>query len=128
MIGYLSLFFEKNCISIAKYLKKDVTFKWNDLEKGDFKSIEQYIIHALALLSLDFNKEVFLYTFASDHPYAIILTQKSDQGAEVPISFNSSNFQGDEINCSDLETQAYIVFKSQNNVDNSYSQGNSARK
>ena len=44
--------------------------------------------------------------------YAAILTQLNDQEIEAPISFFSSNLQGAELNYSDVEKQAFAMFKS----------------
>ena len=63
------------------------------------------------MVSPDFGKEFFLYTFASDVSYATILTQKEKKGNEVPISYMSSNLQGAELNYPNVEKQGYAVFK-----------------
>ena len=59
-----------------------------------------------------FSNHFILYTFASEKSYATILTQVNDDKAEAPISFFSSNLQGVELNYSDVEKQAFDVFKS----------------
>ena len=41
------------------------------------------------LMSLDFVKEFFLYTFATDTLYGAMLTERNQDGDEVPISFMS---------------------------------------
>ncbi len=63
------------------------------------------------MLSPDFDKEFYLYTFASDLSYAGVLTQKNDQGDEIPILFTSSAFTGVELNYPEVDKQAYAVFK-----------------
>lgn len=52
-----------------------------------------------------------MYTFASNVSYATILTQKNDDGNEVPISYMSSNLQGVELNYPGVEKQGFAVFK-----------------
>jgi len=79
-------------------MKKDVVYKWSDEAKKSFHRIKEVITESPALVSPNFNKEFFLYTFASDVSYAAILTQKNDDGNEVPISYMSSNLQGAELN------------------------------
>ena len=66
------------------------------------------------MLSPDFDKEFYLYTFTSDLSYAGVLTQKNDQGDEVPILFTSSSFAGAELNYPEVDKQAYAVFKAIN--------------
>eukprot|EP00253_Pinus_taeda_P016488 PITA_16488 len=52
-----------------------------------------------------------LYTLASASSYAAVLTQINDQNLEAPISFYSSNLQGAEPNYSEVEKQAFAVYK-----------------
>jgi len=72
-------------------MKKGVVYKWSDEAKKVFQQIKEAIAEAPALISPNFDKELFLYTFASDVPYVAILTQKNNKGNEVPISYMSSN-------------------------------------
>ena len=75
-------------------IKKVVDFKWNELEKEAFAKIKRLIAESPSLLSPDFSKDFYLYTFASDLSYAVVLTQKNDQGDEIRILFTSSAFTG----------------------------------
>ena len=79
-------------------IKKVATFKWNEVEKDAFVKIKRLIAESPTLLSPNFDKEFYLYTFASELSYAGVLTQKNDQGDEVPILFTSSSFTGEELN------------------------------
>jgi hypothetical protein len=63
------------------------------------------------LRSPDFNREFFLYTFASDQSLVVVLTQKNDANNEAPISFMITNIQGVEINYTSIDKHAYAVFK-----------------
>ena len=60
----------------------------------------------------DFSKHFSLYTLATETSYGVVLTQPNDQQEEAPISFFSSNLQGAKLNYSDVEKQAFAVFKS----------------
>ena len=51
-------------------IKKDTIFKWNHESKYSCKRIEQSIVEAPTLRSLDFDKEFILYTFTFDTSYA----------------------------------------------------------
>ena len=53
-----------------------------------------------------------LYTFATDFSYAAILIQKNHEDIKIPISFMSLAFKGDELNHSQVDKQAYKVYKS----------------
>lgn len=76
---------------IQLMMNKDVMYRWSDEAKRSFQRIKEAIVEAPTLVSPNFDKEFLLYTFASDVSYAAILTQKNDNGDEVPISFMSSN-------------------------------------
>jgi hypothetical protein len=62
-------------------------------------------------MSPDFSQDFTLYTFASDHSYAAVLTQNNVENNEVPIAFMRSAFKGAELNYPVVNRQAYIVFK-----------------
>lgn len=92
-------------------IKKNSVFKWGPIEKEAFDSIKQSIINSSALNTPNFSNQFILYTLASDSSYAAVLTQINDQNLEAPISFYSSNLQGAELNYSELEKQAFVVYK-----------------
>ena len=52
-----------------------------------------------------------MYTIASDSSYAAVLTQINDHNLEAPISFYSPNLQGAELNYSEVEKQAFALYK-----------------
>lgn len=92
-------------------MKKDVVYRWSNEAKKLFQRIKEAIAEAPVLFSPNFDKEFLLYTFAFDVSYVAILTQKNDDGNEVPISYMSSNRQGVELNYPDVEKQGFVVFK-----------------
>ena len=80
-------------------------------EKEAFELIKQSIINAPALNTLNFSNHFTLYTIASDLSYAAVLTQINNHNLEAPISFYSSNLQGAELNYSEVEKQAFAIYK-----------------
>ena len=84
-------------------IKKDAIFNRGQTEKESFHRILEAISEAPSLLIPDFNKDFILYTFAFDISYATVLTQLNQQNSEVPISFMSSNFKGDELNYHEVD-------------------------
>ena len=92
-------------------IKKDTNFSQGNNKKQSFEIILEATSEAPSLLSLDFNKDFILYTFASDISYVDVLTQHNKQNYEVPISFMSSNFKGVEINYHEVDKQAFDVFR-----------------
>lgn len=92
-------------------MKKDVVYRWSDEVKKSFKRIKETIVKTPMLVNPNFDKELLLYTFASDVSYAAIVTQKNDDANEVPISYMSSNLQGEKLNYPNMEKQGFVVFK-----------------
>ena len=76
-----------------------------------FTSIKEAITTYPSLMSPDFSKEFFLYTFATDISYAAVLTQKNQEGNEVPISFMSVGLEEAQLKYPEVDKQAFTVFK-----------------
>ena len=62
-------------------------------------------------MSPDFLKDLFLYTFATDTSYVVVLTQKNQDENEVPISFMSVGLDGPQLKYPEVDKQAYAIFK-----------------
>ena len=84
-------------------IKKDSSFSWGDREKDLFIRIREAIDEEPTLVSPDFRKYFILYTFTSDISYAVVLTQRNQQGNEVPISFMRLNLKGAELNYHEVD-------------------------
>jgi hypothetical protein len=95
---------------LQNLIKKDVLYKWGSQENQDFDSIRKSIIEAPSLMSPDFSQDFTLYTFASDRSYVVVLTQKNVESNEIPISFMSSSFKGEELNYPTVDQHAYTCF------------------
>jgi hypothetical protein len=96
---------------LQNMIKKDVLFKWGPQENLSFHSIRKSIKESTSLMSPDFSKDFMLYTFASDISYVVVRTQKNAENNEIPISFMSFAFKGEELNYPAVDQQAYVVFK-----------------
>jgi len=59
---------------IQEMIKKDAIYNWGKNENDVFTHIKQEIVDALVLYNQDFNKDFFLYTFASNNSLAAVLT------------------------------------------------------
>ena len=66
--------------------------------KDAFIKITKSIMDSPALMPPNFIKDFILDTFTTDVYYATMLTQKNAQDVEIPVSFLSSTFKGDELN------------------------------
>jgi hypothetical protein len=93
-------------------IKNDVHFRWTPLENEEFENIKTVRANVPSLWSPDFSKYFLLYTFASNHSLAAVLTQKDEQGDEYPIVFMRIGLQGVELSYTMVEKQAVVVHKS----------------
>ena len=66
---------------------------------------------ALVLLSPDYTKPFYIYSFASEHTCVAILTQKVDDQDEHPIAFMSSPLKDVELRYPNVVKQAYALVK-----------------
>jgi hypothetical protein len=60
-------------------------------------NIKEAIANAPSLMNPDFMREFILYMFVTDTSYVIVLTQKNQDGDEVPISFMSAGLDGPQL-------------------------------
>lgn len=79
-------------------IKKDSNFKWTKERKEAFDIIKEAIAENPTLRIPSFDNEFILYTFASDHSIAAVLTHKSKVGEEFLVYFMSTRLQGVELN------------------------------
>jgi hypothetical protein len=70
-------------------LKKDVKIKWDSESRQSFEQVKQALTEAPVLISPDFTKYFYLFSFASEHTIATMLLQKNSEGYEQPIAFFS---------------------------------------
>jgi hypothetical protein len=103
--------FAETIKSLQNIIYKDVEFKWDHERKSSFSNIKTTISQAPLLRSLDFSKDLFLYTFASDQSLVVVLTWKDDENSEALISFLRTNIQGSELNYLAIDKQSYAVYK-----------------
>jgi hypothetical protein len=96
---------------LQEMIKKDANFKWSKERKEAFDKVKEATVEAPTLWSPNFDNEFILYTFASDHSIATVLTQKNEDGEEFPVSFMSTGLQGAELKYPAIDKQAFAVFK-----------------
>ena len=61
-------------------LKKEVGVKWNMEAKQYFELVKQALTQTPILISPDFNKDFYIFSFASEHTVAVVLLQKNLMG------------------------------------------------
>jgi hypothetical protein len=72
---------------ITNMLKNDVVIKWSLEEKSTFQRIKQALVEAPVLVSPDYAKEFFIFSFAFEETIVAVLLQKNEEGHEHPIAF-----------------------------------------
>lgn len=61
-------------------IKQKDEYKWEAKQREVFTNIKKAIANPPSLMSPNFSQEFFLYTFAIDTSYAVVLTQKNKDG------------------------------------------------
>lgn len=90
-------------------LKRDDKVEWILEAKKYFMEIKRAITDALVLVSLDYSKPFYIYSFSLDHSCVSMLMQKDDKGSEHPISFMSSPLKDVELCYPNVEKQVYAL-------------------
>jgi hypothetical protein len=96
---------------ITNMLKKDVVIKWSQKETSAFQMIKQALVESPVLVSPDYTKEFFIFTFTSKETIVVVLLQKNEEGNEKPISFSRKSIRDDELKDDILENMAYALVK-----------------
>ena len=65
----------------------------------------------MVLISLDFKKYFFIFSFASEHTVVFVLLQKNIKGKEQPISFFSKALRDAPLKYNIMEKQAFALIK-----------------
>lgn len=97
---------------INDMLKKGSKIVWNAETKRAFQEIKEAITNTPVLISPNYSKTFFLYSFALDHSIAGVLTHRDDNQDERPIAFMSFPLRDTTLRYSTLEKQAYDLVQS----------------
>jgi hypothetical protein len=93
-------------------LRKDSELKWTEAARHSFNTIKEAITTTPILISLDFSKVFYIFSFASSDTIAAVLLQKNADDQEQPIAFFSKVLRDAEVKYELLEKQAYALVKS----------------
>jgi hypothetical protein len=108
--------FIANFVELTKHitcmLRKDSEVKWTEEAKHSFEAIKEAIMTAHVLISPNFDKDFYIFSFASNDTIAAVLLQKNDDGHEQPIAFFSKVLRDAEVKYDAIEKQAYAFIKS----------------
>jgi hypothetical protein len=97
---------------ITSMLKKGSEIKWTDNARSSFQDIKQAIMESPTLISPDYTKKFYIFSFASYDTMETILLQKDDESLDHPVAFFSKTHRGVELRYDPIEKQAYALIKS----------------
>ena len=60
-------------MNITNMLKKDAKIKWNTEAKQSFEHVKHALTQAPVLISTDYSKDFYLFSFASEHIIVAVL-------------------------------------------------------
>jgi len=79
--------------------------------KTTFHRIKQALVESHVLVSPDYAKELFIFSFASEETIVVVLLQKNEEGHDNPIVFFRKALRDVELKYEILENQAYALVK-----------------
>ena len=74
-------------------LKRDAEIKWTDQARSSFEDIKKDIMEGPTLISPDYTKSFYIFSFASYDTMAAMLLQKDNEGFDHPIAFFSKTLR-----------------------------------
>ena len=92
-------------------LKKEQGVKWTLEAKKSFELVKKALTKTPVLISPDFSKDFYIFSFASEHTIAAVLLQKNPQGQEHPIAFFSKALRDAPMKYNMMEKQAFSLVK-----------------
>ena len=96
---------------MTNMLKKEVGVKWTTQAKQSFELVKHALTQTPVLISPNFTKDFYIFSFASEHTIAAVLLQKNDLGQEQPISFFSRSLRDTPLKYNIMEKQALALVK-----------------
>jgi len=93
-------------------LKRGSEIKWTEAARRSFEAIKRAIMEAPTLISLDYTKEFYIFSFSSYDTLAAVLLQKNGERVEHPVAFFSKTLRDDKLRYDLIEKQAYALIKS----------------
>jgi hypothetical protein len=97
--------------NITNIFKKDIKIRWNTESKQSFEQVKHALTQAPVLISSDYTKDFYLFSFASEHTIAAVLLWKNNEGYEQPIAFSSKSLRYVALNYNIMEKQDFSLVK-----------------
>ena len=122
LVGYYRKFIPR-CADIARPMtnltKQDIPFEWTVQCQASFEMLKEALITSPILKYPDPKKAYILFTDASKHAWACVLTQEYQYekdgktfGINHPITFASGLFKGSQLNWAALTKEAFAIYSS----------------
>ena len=74
-------------------LRKEAEIKWTKTTRNSFEAIKKAIMESSTLISPEYTKGFYIFSFASYDTVATVLLQKDDEGLDHPIAFSSKTLR-----------------------------------
>ena len=94
---------------MTSMMRKDNEIKWTPEAKYSFEDTKKAISKAPVLVSTDFSKDFFIFSFALEHTMEGELLQKNHEGNEKPISFYNKTLRDAPLKYKIMEKKAYAL-------------------
>ena len=122
LVGYYRKFiprFADIARPMTNLTKQDVPFEWTLRCQASFEMLKDALITSPILKYQDPNKSYTLFTDASKHAWACVLTQEYEHAKDNkiykinhPITFASGLFKGSQLNWAALTKEAFAIYSS----------------
>lgn len=96
---------------LNEMMKKDTKTEWTEEAKVAFSQVKQSILEVHVLTSPNYLRPFYIYSFASEHSCAAVLTQRIEEAEERQIAFMSSPFKNAEVKYPPLKKQDFALVK-----------------
>ena len=101
------------------------TLSWGATHSDAFNSLQKTLRNAVKLSYVDPNKEICIYTDASECFWSAVVTQTSKQDLELPIgeqrhqplAFLGAEFKGSQLGWTTFEKEAFAIFQTFEKLD-----------
>jgi hypothetical protein len=97
--------------NIKNMLRKYTKIKWSTKFRKSFENVKHALTQAPVLISPDYTKDLYVFSFSFEHTIATILLQKNNEGHEQPIAFFRKSLRDATQNYNIMEKQAFSLVK-----------------
>jgi hypothetical protein len=96
---------------ITAMLRKGNEVRWTSESRNSFEKIKKALTKSPVLISPDYSKDFFIFSFTSPDTVVVVLLQTNKVGLEQPIAYFSRALRGAKVRYDTMEKQAYALVK-----------------